>query len=136
MGSAISVPSGSGGRAPARRGASGRSPARSSCGPRRCPCRAAWVRPPAALPVAGGARQPAAGPRDDLPLVALVDLGDVPAVLHLTLSELITQEAVLRREPGDAAFEVEHGPYPGEVHPHLLGETLDVASELDVLLRI
>src|SRR3712207_7003121 len=90
----------------------------------------------ASLPVLAGARELAARHENDLPLVALVDLGDVPPVLELLLPKLLPQDAVLGGQPGDAALEVEHGLDPGEVHPQLLGEPLDAATELDVLLGV
>src|SRR5215210_2993354 len=88
------------------------------------------------LPVRAATRQLAAREQHDLSFVAAVHLRDRPFVLQLSPAQLRTQIASLGLEPGYPPLEVEHLLDPGEVHPHLLGQLLDVAPELDVLLRV
>src|SRR5215216_6102649 len=74
--------------------------------------------------------------QNQLPPVAAMHLGHNPAVLPLSLLQLFAQDPVLDLEPRYAPLEIQDLLHPGEVHPHLLGELLDVATELDVILGV
>src|SRR5215217_5192043 len=88
------------------------------------------------LPLRAATRQLAAREQHDLSFVGAVHLRDRPFVLQLPSSQLRAQLAALCLEPGYPPLEVKHLPDPSEVHPRLLGQLLDVAPELDVLLGV
>src|SRR5215208_2589910 len=94
----------------------------------------AWARPSAILPPAP--RKLATGHRDQLSLVALMDFGDQLSVLQVLAGQLFAQSTDLGLQPCYLALEIDYLPHAGEVHPHLLGQPLYVASEVHVLLRI
>src|SRR5215207_11359299 len=93
-----------------------------------------WARPSTIIPSAP--RKLATGHQDQLPLVALVDFSDQPAMLRILPVQFFAQSTGLGLQLRYVALEVDYLPHASEVHSHLLGQPLYVASEVNVLLRI